>query len=430
MATTRLSASQFWKNYFITFCCVCLSWFLVLSVGFTAASQAFTPPSAKIKLQSAHAGEIKKLLLVYTWTAEMGLLSLRDIMQALPDAETLIISQFAPESEAFRVFASSITREGLGFNRQGRSRVQLVSDAAAYGPWPRDQAIVDVAGTMWVSPSDQHRLRPTLISLDESYGIRQSPAITPFTGANLLQCGKFVLCPDRLDTVALATMLQGPFVPLPSPPLPEPFHLDLLIMPLSDKIIAVGDDQMARTRLLALNTAAQKRVLAQWAVEYAVSANNVTVKAVGNGFTFQPLQRPALILGAMLEEKLEIIKKLAQPGAFRQAILAEPEYAWDDRIAATLTQHGFTVVRVPFWPGFAGTVRGKKTNGLPMMCYANSLVWDSGILMPVYGATPLDELARDTLARASSKKIYAVRGGALLGYGSSGPHCLTLEFRQ
>lgn len=430
MRRTRIPVKKFFQEHAIALRRVRLLWYLALIAVGTAAPRALAAQPAKIKLQSAHAGEINKLILVYTWTAEMGTLSLRDILQALPETEALVISQFAPKSEGFRVFASSLTRDGLGFNRRGRPRIQFALDAASYGPWPRDQALVDVTGTMWVSPSDNHRLRPTFISLDESYGIRQNPASVPFTGANLLQCGQFVLCPDRLDTLALAAMLQGPFVPLPSPPLPEPFHLDLLIMPLTDKIIAVGDDELARARLLALSATEQKRLLAQWAVEYAASANNVTVKPAGNSFTFQPIQRPALILDEMLEEKLQVINRLAQPGAFRKAILSEPEYRWDDGIAAALKRRGFTVVRVPFWPGFFGTVQGKKSNGLPMMCYANSLVWDDGILMPVYGIASLDDLARATLARASGKKIHLVRGGALLGYGSSGPHCLTLEFRR
>lgn len=385
---------------------------------------------AKVRLQSAHAGEIKKLLLVYTWSAEMGMLSLADILTALPEAEALILSQFAPGSESFRVFTSGLTRGGLGRNRHGQPRLQFVQDAGAYGPWPRDQALVDTRGTMWVSPSDNHRLRAIFTALDESYGLRPAQAAVAFTGANLIPFDNLVLCPDRLDTLALSGFLQGPFLTLPSPPPPAPFHLDLLVMPLSETVIAVGDDELARSRLLALGVAEQKRIVAHWAVEFAASGHNLEVKAAGNMFRFQTLPRPHLILPALLQEKLQILTELAKPGAFRAAVLAEPEYRWDDRIAAALRRRGFKVVRVPFWPGVAGTVAGKKSGGLPMLCYANSLVWEKGLLMPVYGIASLDQLARDTLAAASGKQVFAVRGGALLGYGNSGPHCLTLEFRQ
>ncbi|MDZ7267058.1 MAG: agmatine deiminase family protein [candidate division KSB1 bacterium] len=385
---------------------------------------------AKIRLQSAHAGEIKKLLLVYTWSAEMGVLSLADILTALPEAEAVILSQFAPGSESFRVFTASLTRGGLGRDRHGRPRLQFVQDASAYGPWPRDQALVDSHGTLWISPSDNHRLRAIFTALDESYGLRQTRATVPFTGANLIPLGNLVLCPDRLDTLALASFLQGPFLPLPSPPPPDPFHLDLLVMPLSETVIAVGDDELARARLLALNAAQERRILAQWAVEFAASGHNLEVKAAGNTFRFQTLPRPYLILPALLQEKLQILTELAKPGAFRTAVLAEPEYHWDDRIAAALRRRGFKVVRVPFWPGTAGTVASRKAGGLPMLCYANCLVWEKGVLMPVYGIASLDQLARDTLSAASGKPVFAVRGGALLGYGNSGPHCLTLEFRR
>jgi agmatine/peptidylarginine deiminase len=69
-------------------------------------------------------------------------------------------------------------------------------------------------------------------------------------------------------------------------------------------------------------------------------------------------------------------------------------------------------------------------SGLPMMCYPNCLVWDEGILMPSYDLPALDELARARLEQASGKKVYLVRGGAILGYGNSGPHCLSLELRH
>ncbi len=399
---------------------------LLLALAWSELARA----QVKVRLQSAHAGEIKKLLLVYTWSAEMGLLSLADILTALPEAEALIISQFAPGSESFRVFASSLTRGGLGRNRHGRPRLQFVQEASAYGPWPRDQALVDAAGRMWVSPSDNHRLRAIFNALDESYGLQHMQATVPFTGANLIPLGKFVLCPDRLDTLALSNFLQGPFLTLPSPPPPAPFHLDLLVMPLSETVVAVGDDELARSRLLALSAAEQKRLLAQWAVEFAAAGHNLEVKAAGNSFRFQTLPRPHLILPALLQEKLQILSGLAEPGAFHAAVLAEREYRWDDRIAALLSHRGFKVVRVPFWPASVGLVAGRKTGGLPMLCYANSLVWENGVLMPLYGIPRLDQLARETLAAASGKQVFGVRGGALLGYGNSGPHCLTLEFRQ
>lgn len=42
----------------------------------------------------------------------------------------------------------------------------------------------------------------------------------------------------------------------------------------------------------------------------------------------------------------------------------------------------------------------------------------------------MDSVATARLENASKKKVYPVRGAAILGYGGSGPHCLTLEFRK
>lgn len=401
----------------------------VLVFGMFAASchsDSHTPQ--KIVLQSAHAGAVKKLLLVYTWSAEMGVVSLRDMLAALPGTEALIVNQFPPNSGQFSAFVSNLTRGGLGRDAAGRPLLQFVQDARPFGPWPRDQALVDESGAMWISASDNHRLRDLMLALDRSYGLDNRAADFRFTGANLLRCGNVILCPDRLDTTYLAQYLRGPFVALPSPPPPEPFHLDLLVMPLSDRLIAVGDDALARAALAQLAPEQQQRLVARWLAEFAVSAHNLELLAEGGNFRFLARPRPALILAANLKEKLDLVAGLLRQGNFQKSVEATPAYEWDDRIAAALVQKGFEVLRLPFWPAAGASLADSAS--LPMMCYPNCLVWDEGILMPVYGVAALDDFAAEILQRATKKKVHPVRGGALLGYGSSGPHCLTLEFRH
>lgn len=395
---------------------IALSVFLFSACG----KQREEPP--RVQMQSAYSGEITQLLLVYTWSAEMGVISLRDILAALPEADVLVLNQFKAGSASFRAFAAELLRGGLGRNSRGKPRVQFVQNENAYGPWPRDQALVDERGIMWMSASNSHQLRDIMLALDASYGVQGRAAAFKFAGANLLQSGKTLLCPDRLDTTYLAQHLRGPFLTLPSPAPPAPFHLDLLVMPLSERVVVVGDDQLARNYLLALQDDQIAQIVSQWLQDFAAAANNFDFHMKDGRASWRETERPALILQALLQEKMKKIAPLAQSGNFREAVRAEPNYDWDDQIAERLARSGFKVVRVPFWPATTGV--------LPMLCYPNSLVWDEGILMPVYNIAGLDSLAISRWEKASRKKIYPVRGGAMLGYGNSGPHCLTLEFRK
>lgn len=404
---------------------------LLLLTGLSIwACQKPAPESPRIQLQSSARGSIAQLLLVYTWSAEMSVISLRDILAVLPEAEALVLNQFAAGSNDFRAFASQLLRGGIGRDQQGKPRIQFVQNASAYGPWPRDQALVDEQKRMWISVSNSHQLREVMLALDESYGVQRRPADFKFAGASLLRLDKWVLCPDRLDTTYLAQYLQGPFLPLPSPPPPEPFHLDLLVMPLNDRVVAVGDDRLARGLLLALDEQQIAQITARWLAEYAAAANNFDLRMNASGPVLEEAARPALMLAPFVRDKFKRIAQLAQPGNFREAVLAEPDYVWDDQIAAQLAQHGFEIVRVPFWPASYGFAGANKTSGLPMLCYPNCLVWENGILMPNYGIAKMDSVATARLENASKKKVYPVRGAAILGYGGSGPHCLTLEFRK
>ncbi|MEK7727294.1 MAG: hypothetical protein AAB354_02710, partial [candidate division KSB1 bacterium] len=403
---------------------------LLILVMLLSACREQAPAPSRVQLQSAHAGTINQLILVYTWSAEMSLLSLRDILTALPDAQILLLNQFTAGTDPFRTFATKLVRDGLGRNQQGQPRIQFVQETSAYGPWPRDQALVDEQGRMWVSASNSHQLQNIMLALDESYGVQRHAAEFVFAGASLLRLGKWILCPDRLDTAYLAQHLRGPFLSLPSPAPPAPFHLDLVVMPLSERVVVVGDDQLAKTALLALNDKQIAELTARWLAEYAVAANNFDFEMQAGAPVLREVNRPALILKPLLNEKFKLVAQLAQPEVFRAAVQAEPDYVWDDQIATQLTRSGFEVVRVPFWPASNGIVGGRKTSGLPMLCYPNCLVWDDGILMPVYGIPALDEMARARLESACRKKVYPVSGSALLGYSYSGPHCLTLEFRE
>lgn len=404
--------------------------FLLCMCVVCGACHEAVPEKPRVQLQSAAQGKIQQLILVYTRSAEMSVISLRDILAALPEAEAIVLNQFEAGSAPFRAFASQLLRGGVGRNTQGRARVQFVQNAEAYGPWPRDQALVDEQRRMWVSASNSHQLREVMLALDESYGVQGHPAEFKFAGASLLQLGQWVLCPDRLDTTYLAQYVRGPFLALPSPPPPAPFHLDLLVMPLRDRVVAVGDDQLARAYLLALEEQEIAQIATRWLAEYVAAANNFELRMSTNGPKLEKAERPALMLAPLLRDKLKLVAQLMPPKNFRQAVLAEPDYVWDDQIAAQLERRGFEVVRVPFWPASVGFTEAHKTGGLPMLCYPNCLVWSDGILMPSYGIASLDSVATARMERASQKKVYPVRGSALLGYGGSGPHCLTLEFRH
>ncbi len=401
-----------------------------ISLLLFSSCHAPEPEASRLQLQSAANGSIEQLVLVYTWSAEVSVVSLRDILTALPETRALVLNQFTAGSPTFRAFASQLLRGGIGRNAQGKPRIQFVQDASAYGPWPRDQALVDEQRRMWVSASNSHQLRDILLALDESYGVQRRPAEFKFAGASLLRLGKWVLCPDRLDTTYLAKYVQGPFLPLSSPPPPAPFHLDLLVMPLNERVVAVGDDQLARKYLLALEEQEIAQIVTRWMAEYVAAANNFELRMSTNGPQLKEIERPALMLAPHFRDKLKLVAQLVPPKNFQQAVLAEPDYVWDDQIAAQLVQHGFEVVRVPFWPASFGFTATHKTDGLPLLCYPNCLVWSDGILMPRYGIASLDSVAAARLENASKKKVYPVRGGAILGYGGSGPHCLTLEFRQ
>ena len=404
--------------------------FIAASVFFLCALVAACGREAapdRIVLQSSHDGAIGKLLLVYTWSAEMGVVSLRDMLTALPQAEALVLSQFPPNGEQFSAFVSNLTRGGAGRSADGKTLLQFVQDPRPFGPWPRDQALVADGGAMWVSASDNHQLREIMLALDRGYGLDNRAAEMRFAGANLLRCGEVILCPDRLDTVYLGQYLRGPFVTLPSPPPPEPFHLDLLVMPLTNRLVAVGDDAMARAALLQLSPEQRQALVARWLSEFAASAHNLELQTGSGGIRFKPIARPPLILPSLLEAKLQTMTALLRGDNFQKIVHATPAYEWDDRIAAALTQRGFQVVRLPCWPG---NLAGTDGASLPMMCYPNCLVWEEGILMPVYGVAALDDFSKAILERAARKKVFPVRGGAMLGYGQSGPHCLTLDFRK
>ncbi|MBN1424414.1 hypothetical protein JXA88_07650 [Candidatus Fermentibacteria bacterium] len=387
------------------------------------------PAPSSIQLQSSWEGNVSRIILVYSQTAEVGLASMIDILEALPHEQAIIINQFALSSPSFEIFSSTLAQGRKGATGAKRPNLYFVQDARAYGPWPRDQAVVDAAGRMWVSAGDHHQLRPVFDSLDETYGIERHDLPLEFAGANLLSCGSVVLHPDRLDVSALEEVLEGTLVALPSPPLPERFHLDLLVMPLSDSLVVVGDDGMARTVLEALTPEECTAIVARWSAEFAASAGNMDYAVRGGRLSFRRNMKPALILWPFIRDKLRLLASLAPPEAFAAAVQQQPPYEWDDRIAEALRTRGFTVVRVPFWPGSIHSPN-RHTPHLPTIAYPNCLVWDDGIIMPVYGITALDSVATRVYRRVSGRTVHHMRGGAILGFGSSGPHCLTLEFRE
>ncbi|MBD3289766.1 hypothetical protein GF337_13245 [candidate division KSB1 bacterium] len=349
-----------------------------------------------------------------------------DILKALPQVETIVINQFSQSSSEFGLLVSSLNQDKLGFNSQGIPRLQFVQDARAYGPWPRDQVLVDTDGRLIVSASKHHELRETFLSLDELNDISVQKSSMSFIGAQFLVAGNRLLCPENMD---IDSAIGHRSVRVPAPSLND-FHLDLLVMPLSENVIAVGDVEMTRHLLLKLDRSEQKKLIARWAVEFAVSAGNIDLKWEGNSFSYRKLNKPGLIQPQMLEDKLAILSELLQPGEFTKAVLSEPAFGWDDRIAETLKDEGFEVVRIPFWRGRYGRETGKKKHGLPMLCYPNCLVWNEGILMPVYGIKHIDQLSQNVLASASGKSVFPVKGSAILGYGYSGPHCITIGFRK
>ena len=360
----------------------------------------------------------------------MGVISLVDILNALQQPHVIVVNQFGPNSESFDTFFGAMTRDGRGYTPDGAPRIEFVQDARSYGPWPRDQAVIDRTGCMWISQANQHKLKPVFSSLDKYYGIQQNEAPVSFAGGNLMSCGDVVFCPDRIDTTDLSAFIDGPFIQVPSPPEPVPFHLDLLMMPVSDSTIVVGDDGLTRIILSTLTAEELATVVARWSTEYAVSANNVEMLTKEKRLMFQRIPEPPLIMWRFLKEKLQNLVRLQKPEVMRQLVDGHPLFDLDDRIAATLQGRGYRVVRVPFWPGEMTTGRESNEPLLPMICYPNCVVWDKGILMPTYGIPALDNLARRVLEHETRKEVFDVRGGALLGFGSSGPHCLTLEFRQ
>jgi hypothetical protein len=145
---------------------------------------------------------------------------------------------------------------------------------------------------------------------------------------------------------------------------------------------------------------------------------------------FQRIPEPPLIMWRFLKEKLQNLAQLQQADVMKNLFDRHSPFDLDDRIAAALQKRGYRVIRVPFWPGEMTTDRDANEPLLPLICYSNCVVWSDGILMPTYGIPPLDNLARRVLEHETGKEVFDVRGGALLGFGSSGPHCLTLEFRQ
>lgn len=388
-------------------------------------NSAYAQRSA-IKLQSSHHGNINKLILVYSQTAEIGSLSLVDILKALPDVEAIVINQFGPKSPEFGLLVSSLNQNKLGFNSHGEPRLQFVQDARAYGPWPRDQVLVDTEGMLLVSASEQHQLRNTFLSLDQLNDVQVHNSAMSFIGAQFLVAGDKLICPENM---AVDPAIQHSLVRVPTPSLEE-FHLDLLVMPLTENRMAVGDVELTRNLLLRLNRAQQKKIIARWVMEFASAAGNVHFNWNKNTFSCDKSDKPGLILWPMLKDKLAILSDLLKPGEFVNAVLSEPAYQWDDKIASALQKSGFEVIRIPFWPGQFGRSGGKKSKGLPMLCYPNCLVWQDGVLMPVYGIKSIDELAENILIKASGKTVFPVKGSAILGYGSSGPHCITIEFRN
>ena len=393
------------------------------------ASPAISEPPSYLTLQSSHAGKIESLVLIYTWSAEMSVFSLVDILKALPEAKTIIISQFDPASDAFTVFQSRVAGNGLGFDRNGIPRIEFVQDARPYGPWPRDQAIVDRNGMVWMSDTDQHGLREVLPNIRGVFGLHvQQPGIS-FAGSNLLVAGERIIVTERVSKDVLNKFSGRSVIRVPGPAEPAPFHLDLLAMPLSDSIVVVGDDTPVRDLFLAMSDEEIAELVIRWLSELAVSVNNVRPRVAGGRIAFERTADPALILPRLAAEKMSEIRRLLDPDVFRTAVQQEPEYMWDDRIAAMLSREGLVVIRVPMWPG--GILSGIQgtTSPLPVITYPNLLVWDEGIIMPEYGIEELDKMTRRILEDAGERTVFPMRGAALLGFGSSGPHCLTLEVR-
>ncbi|MBN1541139.1 hypothetical protein JW992_03265, partial [candidate division KSB1 bacterium] len=129
-----------------------------------------SPPIPPVSFTSSHGGMIQKLVLVYSSTAEMSAYSLVDILRALPEAEVVVISQFAPDTKDFEAFVRIINTDSLGFRANGRPRLQFLQNPSPFGPWPRDQALVQSDGGMWISRRNTHGLRPLFVALQEGYG--------------------------------------------------------------------------------------------------------------------------------------------------------------------------------------------------------------------------------------------------------------------
>ena len=402
---------------------------LVHLVSSAIISKAYSETPNNLILQSSHAGDIESLVLIYTWSAEMGIVSITDILEALPEANTVIISQFDPATDAFAAYQSRVAGNGLGYNSCGEPRIEFIQDARAYGPWPRDQALVDASGNVWTSDADQHGLRDVLPNIRGVFGLNVNQSGIRFAGSNLLVCGDRVIASDRVSEDVLAAFSGQSVIRAPVPAEPVAFHLDLVTMPLSDSVMVVGDDVPVRDLFLAMTDEEITELVLRWLSELAVSANNIQPRITTERIAFERTGDPALILPKLAAEKMGEIRRLLDPHVFRTAVLEEPAYIWGDRIASALAKEGITVIRVPMWPGGILSGNLKSPSPLPVITYPNLLVWEDGIIMPVYGIPELDDMTRRILEEAGNRTVYPMRGGALLGFGSSGPHCLTLEVR-
>lgn len=398
-----------------------VGWVLAV-ILFFVGSACFTPRShPELSFVRTYDAPVDRLLLIYTFTAEMSVYSLVDILRALPETDVVVISQFVPASAEFEAFVRILNSDSLGFRADGRPRLQFLQNASSFGPWPRDQMLVEEDGSVWISRRDQHGLRPIFLSLQMDYGLALRRSDVDFIGANLLPAGNNSILMAHHGTQALAPYIEDRMVRLQLPD--SSMHLDLVVMPLDEQTVMVGDDEPARAALLALSDSQIAVLVDGWINDYIQAAANVRIERIGEQSAVRRTDGPELIRWPMLRDKLHKLAELRQAQLFRRTVQQTPAIDWDDRIAQTLRASGYRVIRVPYWPRRPGLAQVQ----LPMLCYSNSLVWQGGVLMPVYGIDSLDRLAAATIEAAVDKPVYPVRGGVLLGNGSSGVHCITLE---
>jgi hypothetical protein len=137
-----------------------VGWVLAV-ILFFVGSACFTPRShPELSFVRTYDAPVDRLLLIYTFTAEMSVYSLVDILRALPETDVVVICQFAPASAEFEAFVRILNSDSLGFRADGRPRLQFLQNASSVGPWPRDQMLVEEDGSVWISRRDQHGLRP------------------------------------------------------------------------------------------------------------------------------------------------------------------------------------------------------------------------------------------------------------------------------